>query len=176
MVGKILGTNPLGIYQIAYKLATFSVTEVTDVINKVFFPLYAKMSDDKDKLRNAYIKSTLVLSCIVIPISFILYIFPKEIILLILGSKWLGATDVLRILAIYGVLRSIVGYPSSLFLALGHQKFVAYMTFVRAIALVATLLPLIYLYGMIGAAFSAIVSVIAEIPIVLYLLFKIFKK
>ena len=174
-VGKFLGANPLGIYQIAYKLATFSVTEVTDVVNKVFFPLYAKMSEDKEKLRSAFLKSTAVLSIIVIPINLIIFLFPKEIILLLVGSKWLGAINVLRVLAVYGMFRSLVGYPSSLFLALGHQKFVAYMTFFRAITLVITLLPFIYLFGMIGAAFAAIASVIAEGPIVVYLLYKTFK-
>ncbi|MCL6096824.1 MAG: lipopolysaccharide biosynthesis protein [Patescibacteria group bacterium] len=175
-VGKILGASSLGIYQIAYKLSTFTVVKITDVINKVFFPLYSHMSEDKSQLSNVFFKSTFVLFLIVAPITLVLFIFPREIILFFLGQKWIGAVDILRILAFYGMLRSITGYPSSLFLALGYQKYVAYMTFSRAIVLGLTIIPFIFYFGIIGAAFAAIFSVIAEIPIVSYLLIKIFKK
>ena len=175
-VGRILGAYTLGIYQLAYKIATFSVNEITNVINQVFFPLYSKISDDKGGTKRVFLKSTFALSVVVIPTSIFIFIFSKEIILIFLGSKWLEAVSILRVLAFYGMLRAIVGYPSSLFLALSRQKFVAYMTFSRATALCVTLLPLIYFYGVIGAAYSAIISVLVETPIAVYLLIKIFKE
>ena len=97
-VGRILGTYSLGIYEIAYKIGTFTITEITDVVNQVFFPLYSNMHSNNHSLKKSFLKSVLALSIIVIPISIIIYIFSKEIVLLFLGSKWLGVVDVLNIL------------------------------------------------------------------------------
>ncbi len=173
-VGRILGAYTLGIYQLAYKIGTFTVTEITDVVNQVFFPLYSKMFQEKKNLVKVFLNSTFVLSIVVIPISLIIFFFPREVIMILLGSKWLSAVTVLKVLVLYGMLRSIVGYPSSLFLAMSQQKYVAYMTFVRATILCILIVPLIYNFGVLGAAYAAIISVIAEIPMVLYLLIKVF--
>jgi PST family polysaccharide transporter/lipopolysaccharide exporter len=174
-VGKILGVNPLGIYQVAYKISIFTLTEISDVVNKVFFPLYSKISDDKAQLRKVFTESILALSLVVIPVSLLIFIFPKEIIVLFLGQKWVGAVNILRVLTFYGMLRAIVGYPSALFLAVGHQKYVAYMTFTRAITLIVLVVPMIYFFGIMGAAYSAIISVIIETPIVGYLLYRVLR-
>jgi len=175
-VGKFLGAGDLGIYQVAYRLSTLTITEITDVINRVFFPIYAKISNDKEKLKSVFIKSSLTLSLLVIPAGLIFFFFSREIIIILLGEKWLEAAGVLKVLAFYGILRSLIGYPSSLFLGLGLQKNVAYMTSVRGVVLLITVFPLLFAYGIIGVAYSAILSVVAEFPIVLYMLFKIFKR
>lgn len=174
-VGKILGVNPLGIYQVAYKISIFTLTEIADVVSKVFFPLYAKIADDKMRLRKAFLQSIAALSLTVIPISMLIFIFPKEIITIFLGAKWIGAVGILRVLTFYGMARSLVGYPSTLFLAVGHQKYVAYMTFTRATTLIILVVPMIYFFGIMGAAYSAIISVAFETPIVGYLLYKVLK-
>jgi O-antigen/teichoic acid export membrane protein len=175
-VGKILGVNPLGIYQVAYKISTFVLTEIADVVNKVFFPLYSQMADDKEKLRKVFLQSISALSLVVIPVSLLIFIFPKEIITVFLGDKWIGAVNILKVLTFYGMARAIIGYPSALFLAVGHQKYVAYMTFTRAFALIVLIVPMIYFFGIMGAAYSAIISVVIEAPIVVCLLFKVLKK
>ena len=42
VVGKFLGTAPLGFYQQAYSISTLPVTEVGLIFNKVTFPVYVK--------------------------------------------------------------------------------------------------------------------------------------
>ena len=74
------------------------------------------------------------------------------------------------------MLRSIIGFPSSLFLATNNQRYVAYMTFSRALALTLVIVPFIYFFGLIGAAYAAISSVIVEFPIGYVLNIQIFIK
>lgn len=176
LVGKLLGSSALGIYQMAYKISILPISEVTDVVSKVVFPIYSRIEDNKRRLIKAFLKSTLVVSLLTILIGTILYLFTEEIVLLILGKSWLVSVPVLKVLAIYGVLRAIFGSASALFLGVGKQKYVTIMTLGRFLGLALTIIPFVSIFGLIGAAFSALFSVIVEIPIIIYFIFNIFKK
>lgn len=176
VVGKLLGMPQLGIYQIAYKFSTLPISEITDVVSKVVFPVYSKISMDLQRLRNAFLKTSLFISFGIIPLGFIIFFFPKEIVTLFLGDKWIDASSILPILAVYGMLRAIFGSSSALFLAAQRQDFVALMTFIRFIGLSITIIPLTFMYGLIGASYAALISVLIEIPVIVYFIFLVFRK
>lgn len=174
-VGRFIGTPALGIYQMAYKISSLPISEVTDVVSKVVFPVYALIGEDKIRLKSAFIKSTLTITIIAITIGIILFLFSREIVLIILGDKWISIVPVLKVLSIFGVLRAISGSASALFLGVGKQKYVTNMTFLRFIALAITIYPLIRMFGVVGAGYSALISVLIEIPIIFYYVIKVLK-
>lgn len=174
IVGKVMGVASLGIYQMAYKVSTLPISEVTDVISKVAFPVYTRIEGDRKRLQKAFTKGIMLITIITIPLGLIIFMFPKEITLLLLGPKWISAVEILRILALYGVLRAISGSASALFLAVGCQKYVTAMTFVRFLTLIITIFPLVKLFGLEGAAFAALFSVLVEIPVITYYIVKVF--
>jgi len=175
IVGRVLGSSALGIYQMAYKISILPITEVSDVISQVVFPVYTKIEGDIKRLIKAYIKTMLVIFVGTLTIGMLVFIFPTEIVRLILGPQWLSAVPVLKILAIYGILRSIAGPSSALFLSRGKQNYITAMTFIRFLTLIITIYPLILMYGMIGAGYSALISVLAEFPVIIYFIFKILR-
>ena len=170
-----MGSSALGIYQMAYKISILPITEVSDVISQVVFPVYTKIEGDIKRLIKAYIKTMLVIFVGTLTIGMLVFIFPTEIVRLILGPQWLSAVPVLKILAIYGILRSIAGPSSALFLSRGKQNYITAMTFIRFLTLIITIYPLILMYGMIGAGYSALISVLAEFPVIIYFIFKILR-
>ena len=174
-VGKILGTTSLGFYNVAYKFSTLPLSEITDVINRVVFPVYTKFSDDKKRLWEAFFKTSIVNHLASLVFGLALFIFAREVILLFLGDMWINIVPIIKILAVYGILRAIFGTFSPLFLALGRQDYVASMTFVRLSGLAITIVPFIMVYGIIGAGYSAIVSILVEIPLIFYFVLKVFK-
>ncbi len=175
VVGRLLGTSTLGVYQMAYKISTLPISEVTDVVNKVVFPVYSRIAQDKKRLNNAFIRSTLLITITTLLMGIVVFLFPREIILILLGEKWLSALPVLRVLAIYGVLRAISGSASALFLAVGKQNYVTGMTFLRFISLAVSIYPFVQIFGLVGAAYSALLSVCMEIPLITYYAFSILK-
>jgi O-antigen/teichoic acid export membrane protein len=175
-VGKIVNASALGVYQMAYKLATLPISEVTDVVGKVVFPIYSIIGGDKFRLKLAFIKSTTSIAIATLTIGAVLFFFPKEIILITFGDKWLSAVPILKVLAIYGVLRAISGSASTLFLGVGKQKYVTTMTFIRFLGLIVTVYPLTKTFGAVGASYSALSSVLVEIPVIIYFVFKILRK
>jgi O-antigen/teichoic acid export membrane protein len=165
-IGKILGPGPLGIYQIGYTIATMPVSEIADVANRVTFPVYSKISEELQRLKEGFIKTTLLVSAISILLGIIIFFFPRELFILIFGQKWADTMIVLKPLAIYGAIRGISNTASSLFLALGKQKYVAGITFLRFAVLAITIVPFTLSLGLLGAGYSVLLSGIVElIPI-----------
>lgn len=175
VVGRILGSSALGIYQMAYKISILPITEVSDIINQVIFPVYTKIEGDIKRLMKAYIKTMILISMGAMVIGGTIYSFPTEIVRILLGSQWLSIVPVLKILSVYGILRALTGPSSALFLSRGKQSYVTAMIFVRFTVLVITIYPLVLTYGMIGAGYSALLSVVIEIPVIIFLVYRILR-
>jgi len=174
-VGKILGTGPLGLYQQAYRVSTLPISEVGEVFNKVTFPTYSKISEDRDRLRKAFLKVTAVILLFVIPFGLLLFFFAKEVVLILLGEKWLGAVGALKVLAIFGILKSISNSAYSLFLSVRKQEIVTLITLVGILAMIIPLIPLVNRFGIVGAGYATIIGAAAGLPVVFYYLAKVFK-
>lgn len=174
VVGKILNATSLGFYQVAYRISTLPLTEVTQLTSKVTFPVYVRITSDIKRLKKAFIKTGLITSAFIIPFGIILYLFPETIIKIFLGPKWLEASEILRVLAIFGIFRAIMGVPNSLFLSLNKQKWVAAIHTLQFIGLIITVIPLTYSFGIVGAGYSSIFSVIVTFPVIIYYLQRAF--
>ena len=173
VVGRLLNASALGLYQVAYKISTLPITEVADTVIKVTFPVYVKISDDKKRLRKAFFKTALAVFAVTFPFGLIIFMFSKEVILILLGPNWLGAVGVLKVLAAFGVIRALSITANPLFLSLKKQNYLTVVTFVGIVGLAATIFPLIASYGIIGAALSALIGAIVAMPVYLYYTFRI---
>lgn len=174
-VGKFLGTTSLGFYQQAYSISTLPVSEVGLVFNKVTFPVYVNISGDAARLKRAFFKTLAVITALVIPFALIILFFSKPMILIFLGPKWLTIEPVLKVLAIFGVLKSILNFSYSLFLSLKMQKYVMYSELFGIIGMGIAIIPMTLKYGILGAGESTIIAFAASLPVVIYGLIKIFK-
>lgn len=174
VVGKLLGTASLGLYQQAYRVSTLPISEVGEVFNKVTFPTYTKI-EDKERLKKAFLKVTSVISLFVIPFGLILFFFAKEVILILLGDKWLEAAGALKVLAIFGIIKAISNSAYPLFLSVKRQEIITLITLVGILGLAIPLVPLINKFGIVGAGYATIIGTLVGIPIGIYFLYRIFK-
>lgn len=175
IIGRVLGSGPLGIYQMGYTISTMPVSEIADTANRVTFPVYTKIAEDVNRLKKGFTKTILLVSAISILIGTVIFFLPKDLFILIFGQKWADTMIVLKPLAIFGAIRAISGTTSSLFLSVGKQNYVAGMTFLRFAALALTIVPLTIVYGIEGTSYSVLISGIVEVPLVAYYVWLIFK-
>lgn len=175
-VGKLLGKSPLGFYQVAYKISSLPISEVANVFSRVTFPIFRKISKDKKRLKKAFIKTTLGTSALVIPFGAVIFLFSKQIVLILLGNNWLAAVPVLKVLSLYGVIRGVFYPMMAVFLALQKQQYVTLVTLVGILGLGLSIVPLVNRFGIVGAGISTLVGSLATAPIIVYYLFKIFKE
>lgn len=173
VIGKLLGAYPVGIYQMGSKFSNLPISEVSDTVNKVVFPVYSKISEEKERLIRAFIKTLITVSLPILVLSIVIFFLPRTFFEFVLGPMWGEITTILKILVLYGMLRAISGVFSSLFLAVKKQKYVAGMTFVRLFVLGIVIVPLTQSYGIVGASFSALIASIAVLPITAYYTYRV---
>jgi len=122
LIGKLLGTEALGVYSIAKQLIMRPAEIINPIVTKVTFPTMAKIQDDTVRLKNIYLKTINYLSSINFPIYAFLIIMAPQIVLIMFGENWLSAIPIVQILSIYGALRSTGNPIGSLLLAKGKAN------------------------------------------------------
>ncbi|PIS14322.1 hypothetical protein COT64_03240 [Candidatus Shapirobacteria bacterium CG09_land_8_20_14_0_10_39_12] len=170
VVGKLLGSGPLGVYQMAYKLAILPITELADIVARVTFPVYSKIARNPGRIKKAFRKTALGIAFPAVLLGLIFFLFPKSIVKILLGSNWLGVIPVLRVLAVFGTIKALLSPSLTLLLSLGKQKCVTLVTFWSFCFLALMIFPLMSKFGIIGAAYAVLIATLLEVPIVfLYL-------
>jgi len=99
LLGRYWGAAPLGIYTRGYQLATLPVQQLINAVHGVAFSVLSRMQSETEKLERAYLKSLSIIVALTIPVVLSSALFAKEIVLIVLGPKWLAAVPVLRLLA-----------------------------------------------------------------------------
>lgn len=148
-VAKVMGVASLGFYQVAYKIPSVLNLEV---LAGATFPAYSKLQEDKEKLREAYLKITKMFALAVMPMAAGIYLLTPQFIMLFLGTKWLPSLWPMRILALSALVWTMAVVSDYLFLAVGKPHIHARWTSVRFFMMVALLYPFIGAHGLTGAA------------------------
>jgi lipopolysaccharide exporter len=172
MVGRLMDTSALGIYQVGYKISSLPISEVSDVFGKVTFPVFTKIAHDKERLRKAFFKTFVVVTILTLPFGMIFYFYPDVIVRILLGEGWEGAIPVIKVLAVFGIIRGMSEPITAVFLAVRKQEYNTIVTLVSFTGLALTIVPLINAHGIIGAGISALVGSVVAWPFLIYFLFK----
>lgn len=103
LVGKLLGSGPLGYYNEAYKLMRLPVSQVMGSLSGVMFPALSSIQDDHERCKRVYLKTMSTLSMATFPIAIGVLVLGEPLILTFLGDQWVQSIPILQILAITGV-------------------------------------------------------------------------
>lgn len=95
LVGRMYGTNDLGLYARAYNLLTFPLSLITGLIGTVLFPSLNKIKDSDDAVRREYLFILKLIGFISFPIAFILLLFSDKLVYILWGKAWMGVAVLL---------------------------------------------------------------------------------
>ena len=158
-VGRVLSAMALGFYQMAYRISNMLETEFTQVISSVAFPAYAKIQDKPARLQKAYFRIMRLTVSISLPITVGMVLLAPEFTRIFLSEKWMPMVSAMQLLAVAGLIKSIVSTGSPLFVGSGFPKYEFYMQLIRGLTILITIYPLILLMGISGAALGVILSI-----------------
>lgn len=99
-IGNFIGATSLGIYNRAFMLVNLPAQYLTSSFSRVLFPSFSRIQKEIERLKKAYLSTIMVFSAILLPTCVGIAVASQEIVLLILGEKWIAAIPVLQILAI----------------------------------------------------------------------------
>lgn len=176
LVGKLLGVSVLGGYQNAYALSHKFTYNVAYAFSYSTLPVFAKVSGERERLVRAFTKSLIFLVVFLIVMSTPFFIFPKLIVSLVYGEKWLSIVTIIPWLAAAGIIHGIF---SSIYTLCIIQKAYWFMNLHRA-AVLGTFVVLSWIlagrYGILGVGYALFASRIVLLPPALIAAYRIARK
>jgi PST family polysaccharide transporter len=168
-VGRLLGAADLGVYVLAFTLASAPSSLLGGVINSVSMPAFSRVKHDPDQLKSALAGALRAVSLIIMPMCAMMVALARPLVLTVYGEKWAASANVLEILAIYGVVFVVCLLFANILTSFGRTKFLLVLQLVWIGALVPAMALGVHKDGIIGAAYAH-VAVIVPIVLPCYLL------
>lgn len=103
VTGKFYELNIAGNFERAFTLNNYPLMILTQIIGKVTFPLLSKIQNDKEYLKEIFIKLVRFTFFVSAPLMIILSASAKPLILTLLGEKWKEAIPIFQILCLGGI-------------------------------------------------------------------------
>lgn len=157
-VGRKIGDQGLGYYSLGFNIATLPVLSLTHIITGVFHPVFAKVRDDQEKIKHAYLKPLEWSLLFILPISAGLFLLADIIVPVIFGERWLAMIPLLKIFAAYSILRTVCTIISHLLEGIGKPKTAGILLGIELSLLVVLLFFFITPFGLIGVAYAVIIA------------------
>jgi PST family polysaccharide transporter len=157
IIGRRLGSESLGIYTLAYRLPELLVLSLMTVANRVVFPAMSAMQESRDGLRRGFLATTHYVALATLPISVGLAIAADPIVRVTLGSDWVDAIPVLRILAIFVLVASLLNADGDVYKAVGRPGILLKLALMHVAMLVPALLVGVQ-YGLVGVASGHLIA------------------
>lgn len=151
VVGRVLGQIALGNYQLAYNLMLTPIQNISSVIGRVTLPAFARIQEDNDRFRYAYVKSCMLIALVTFPVMAGLGIVAHPLITALLGPKWVGAIRVFEILAPVGLVQSVQTTVGQIYVAKGRTDWMFRFGAFSCVVLIATFIAGVQ-YGTVGVA------------------------
>ncbi|MGQ0678383.1 MAG: lipopolysaccharide biosynthesis protein [Actinomycetota bacterium] len=122
VVSKNLGPALLGFYVLAFNISSWPVSLLYEAIRRVSIAGFSSMAGDLELLRTNFRKSVSLLIGFTMPVFLILGFLALPVISVVYGERWAPSAEVLRYLAVAGMVRIGTILPIDFLIALGLTR------------------------------------------------------
>lgn len=98
LIGRFWGADAIGLYGRAYQIVNIPTDNLNTAIGEVAFSALSRLQGDAQRFRSYFLKGYALVLTLTIPITLICTVFAKDVILVVLGPKWLEAVPIFRLL------------------------------------------------------------------------------
>jgi O-antigen/teichoic acid export membrane protein len=163
LLGRMLGAQSLGFYQMAFLTAVIPSSEVAIAFSMVVFPSLSLLQDQPGRLKESFERVLQVSAMVCMPIGFGILAVAPEFVRVVLGERWQGIAPAMQVLSVMGIAKALEGTTNSLLLAVGRPGLLAGFSLLQLGILAATLYPLTLLWGIEGAAAAVTGTALAAV-------------
>lgn len=157
-LGKMFGAAALGFYQMAYMISNLPTTEVTQILSHVTFPAYAKLQDDRVRLKDAYLRVIQMITCFAVPLTGGVFIFSHDLVDIILSKKWLPLVPLVKVLVWSGLMRALMESTIPVFNAMANPRLHTKWQLTKCVVLALAIYPLARGWGTAGVAGAVLLA------------------
>lgn len=156
LIGYFLGPTLLGYYTIGYRLVLHLIRLVTGIINAVAFPAFSRVQHQPERMRRAFYKVTQYTSLLAFPVFTGLAVLAPELIPALFGEKWIPSVPVMQLLALSGILHSMLAFNGSVMRACGKPSLQLGIMLLNSVGSVIGFL-LVARWGIVAVAASFVI-------------------
>ncbi len=142
VVGRVLGKQSLGAYTLGWEIATMPVERISSLVSSVTPGIFSAVQHDVVALRRYFLGVVEGLAYLTLPAAAGLALVAGEFVPVVLGPQWLGAILPLRLLAVYGGVRSIDTVTPQVLIYTGNSR-----SAMRYSVIAACVMPVLFVVG-----------------------------
>jgi PST family polysaccharide transporter len=168
LLGKFWGAEVLGLYSKAYSIMMLPIEHIRGPLTVVAIPALSHIKSDPIRYKRYYTKLVSLLAFVSMPLVTFLFVHGDQVIYILLGSQWLGAVDIFKILCIAAFTQPEVTTAGLVLISLGQSKrYFVVGTVNSIIAVISFVLGLPW--GAMGVAVAyTIASCVTSVPVLWY--------
>ncbi len=122
LIGYFLGPTLLGYYTVGYRLLIIIIRLVTAITTTVAFPTFSRLQHNPERMRRAFYNVTQYTSLLAFPIFIGMAALAPELVPALFGEKWAPSIPVMQVLAMIGILQSVLFFNGSVIRASGKPS------------------------------------------------------
>lgn len=140
ILGKLGGSEALGLFSISNEMGSLVVGEVVAPINRAAFPGYSAVASEKAILKETYLKVFSYIVIVAVPSAIGIAITSPVFVNVLLGDKWSNCVPIIQFISLGSIFVALNSSSGYIYLALGKQKFTTALT----ILWLCVLIPLMF--------------------------------
>lgn len=156
VIGRYYSAALVGYYSRANTTMMLPVSTISTALNSVMFPLFSKVQDDLERLRDAYKKVMLMVLFIVSPIITLMGILAKPMIVFLFTEAWLPVVPIFQILCFTAILYPIHSYNLIILQVKGRSDLFLKLEVVKKI-LTSIILIISFYFGFWGLLWGQLI-------------------
>jgi teichuronic acid exporter len=173
ILGKLYSPKIVGFYTRADSMRNITVYSVINTVNRVTFPVFAKLHEDTEEFSRVYKNIVNKIFLVVTPIYMYLYIEAFPLFEFLFTKKWVFAVDYFQILLIASVLFSINGYNANVVSSIGRSDLVLKIEVIKII-ISAFAIIVFFQFGIMALLWSQVFLSVIDYLINYFYLRKLF--
>jgi lipopolysaccharide exporter len=158
-IGRLLGPAVLGMYVLAFNVASWSSSVMGSTINGVAMTTFSESGTDDNLLRERLGRWARLTALVACPLATMTPVLSTDIIVGLYGERWSEAGPVLAVLAIYGAVFTISLLLSNLLVAKGQSWRLLMIQLVWLLTLAPAIWFGVSTFGVLGAAWAQVAVV-----------------
>lgn len=158
LIGKVYSPSTMGFYSKASGTESHASLTISQILDKVTYPLYAEAQDDLQRLGNIVKKLTMSLTYVTFPLMFLLLLVAKPLFVLLYTEKWLPSVPYFQVLCIAGLAQCLQSVNFQTISAIGKSKVTFVWTMIKRGVGIACMVGGLALFGMKGILAGAVIN------------------
>lgn len=130
---RMLGQSALGVYTLAWNIASAPVDKLTNLMQKVVPSFFAAAYKEEEALRSYLLTLVEAVTLIILPLSLCLALVADQFVAVVLGAKWMAVVMPLRILLCYATVRALTNILGPLLNAKRQAHFIMWVNAAAAV-------------------------------------------